>query len=109
MFVVTLLRMRELEEFNLLELVLAQDSASVFSRGASLRAEAGGPRGHVDRQFLLGKRFVAIKVVEFHFAGGCQPEIGVLDLEKIRGKFRQLARGKQGGAVDEEGRKDFGI
>src|SRR5258708_7605381 len=109
MFLVALLRMRELEQLDFLELVLAQDSASVLTGRASLRAEASGPSSNVDRQVLLGKGFVAIEVVELHFAGGRQPEIGILDLEKVRGKFRQLAGGKQGSAVDEEGRKDFGV
>src|ERR1700687_1545823 len=109
MLFIALLRMRELKELDLLELVLAQDSARVFSGCASLGAEAGGPRGYVDRQFLLGKCFVAIEVVEFHFAGGGQPEIGVLDFEEVRGKFRKLAGGKQGGTVDEKGRKDFRV
>src|ERR1700732_5331787 len=107
MLVVALLRMSELEELDLLKLVLTQDSARVLAGRARFGAEAGGPRGYVDRQFLRGNCFVAIKVVEFHFAGGCQPEIGVLDLEEIGGKFWELAGRQQRGAVHEEGRKDF--
>ena len=63
-FFVAFLRMRELEELHLLKLVLAQDAARIFSRRASLGAEARRPRGHVNRQFFLGNRFVAVEIVQ---------------------------------------------
>src|ERR1700719_1517028 len=109
MLVVALLRMGELEEFDLLKLVLTQDSTRVLAGSTRFRAEAGGPRGYVDREALGGNGFVEIKIVELHFAGGRQPEIGVLNLEEIGGKFWQLAGRQQRGAVHEEGRKDFRV
>src|SRR5208283_528205 len=62
-FVVALVRMRELEEFHFLKLVLAQDAPRVFTRRAGFGAEAGSPSGHENRQLLLRERRVAIEVV----------------------------------------------
>ncbi len=70
MLFVALIRMCELEELDFLELVLAQDSTRVFSGCTRFGTEASSPRSHMDWQFLLGEGFVAIKVVELHFAGG---------------------------------------
>src|SRR5260221_1173033 len=109
MLVVALLRMGELKQLDLLKLVLTQDSARVLAGRARFGAEAGGPRGYVDRQFLRGNCFVAIQVVELYFAGRRQPEIGVLDLDEICGEFWQLAGRQQRGAVHEEGPKDFRV
>ncbi len=87
MFFVTFLRMREFEKFDFLELVLPQDAARVFAGGARFGAEAGSPSGHLNWQFVFREGLVAIKVVKFHFAGGRKPEIGVLNLEEVSGKF----------------------
>src|SRR5258707_14642921 len=109
MLVVALPRMGELEEFDLLKLVLTQDSARILAGRARFGAEAGGPRGYGDRQFLPGNCFVAIEVVELQFDGGRQPEMGVLDLEEIGGKFWQLAGRQQKVAVQAEGPVDFHV
>ena len=52
--------MSELEEFDFLELMLAQNTPGIFSRGASFGTETGRPRRHIDRQFFFGHSFVAI-------------------------------------------------
>src|SRR5262249_11839964 len=62
---VTFFRVRELEELDFLELMLAEDAAGIFSGGSGFRAEAGCPGGDVNWQLFLGNGFVAIKVVEF--------------------------------------------
>src|SRR5882762_1456336 len=101
--------MRELEELDFLELVLAENAARVFSGGAGFRAEAGGPGRHVNRQVFLGNRFVAIKIVQLDFRSGREPEVAVFDFEKIGREFGQLARTHERGGVDQEGGKDFRV
>src|SRR6202171_1205553 len=88
---VAFFRMRELEELDLLELMLAEDAARVFSRGAGLGSEAGRPRGDVDGEFFFGNGLVPVEIVEFDFGCGREPKVGVLDFEQISGEFRQLA------------------
>src|SRR5436190_3961735 len=85
-------RMGELEELDLLELMLAEDAAGVFSSGAGFGAEAGSPGGDVDGEFFFGNGFVTIEIVKFYFRSRGKPEIGVLYFEEIGGELRQLAR-----------------
>src|SRR5467141_5198205 len=101
--------MRELEELDFLELVLAENAACVLSGGAGFRAEAGGPGGHVNRQLFLGNRFIAIKIVQLDFGRGREPEVGVFDFEEIGGKFGQLAGTHERGGVDQKGGKNFRV
>ena len=63
MLFVAFLRVRELEKFDLLKLMLAQDSARILPRRSRFRPEASRPRGHLNRELFLGNRFVAIKIV----------------------------------------------
>src|SRR6266481_1514611 len=104
---VAFLRMGELEELNLLELMLAEDPAGVFSGGAGFGAEAGGPCGDVDGEFIFGNRFVPIQIVKFYFRSRCKPEIGVLYFEEIGGELRQLARAGERRSVYQKGWKNF--
>src|SRR6202008_4880936 len=53
MLLVAFLRMRELEQFHFLKLVLPEDPAGVFSRGAPFGAEAGSPRSDKNGKLLL--------------------------------------------------------
>src|SRR5712675_1306499 len=106
---VTFLGMRELEKFNLLELVLPQDAARVLASRSRFGTEAGGPSGHLEWQFVFWNGLVAIEVVKLHFAGGREPEVGALNLEEISSKFWQLAGSEQRRAVDEERRKNFRV
>src|SRR5467141_51154 len=101
--------MSELEELDLLELMLAEDPAGVFSGGAGFGAEAGRPRGDVDGEFFFGNRFVPIQIVKFHFRSRCKPEIGVLYFEEIGSELRQLGRAGEGFGVHKEGRQDFRV
>src|SRR4029077_12555413 len=82
----------ELEEFDLLKLMLAEDAARIFSCGAGFGAEASSPGGDVNRKFFFGHGFIAVQIVELDFGRGREPEVGVLNLEKVSRKFRQLAR-----------------
>src|SRR5579859_883001 len=109
MLFVAFLWMRELEKFYFLKLVLAQDSARILPRRSRLRPEASRPGGHLDRQLILGNRFVAIKVVQFHFTGRRQPEIRVLNLEKIGRKLWQLSRADQRSRIDHKWRENLRI
>jgi len=54
--------MRELEELDFLKLVLAENTAGVFSSGAGFRAEASRPGGDVNGEFFLGNGFVPIQL-----------------------------------------------
>jgi len=56
---VAFFRMRELEQFHFLELVLPLNPARVFSRSAGLAAETRRPRAHLDRQRIGVERLVA--------------------------------------------------
>src|SRR5690349_15631892 len=91
-FVVASFRVRELEELDLLELMLAEDAAGVFSGCSGFRTEASRPSGDVNGQLFLGNGLVAIKIVELNLGGGCEPKVRAFELEKIGGEFRQLAR-----------------
>src|SRR6266851_8153990 len=106
---VAFLRMSELEKLDFLELMLAEDAAGVLSGGASFGAEASRPGGDVDGESFFGNGLVPVKVVELDFGSGREPEVGVLDFEKISSKFRQLARAGEGGGVYQEGRQDFRV
>src|SRR5713226_5416577 len=99
--------MRELEELDFLELVLAENAARVFSGGAGFGAEAGGPGGHVNRKLFLGNRFIAVKIVQLDFGRGREPEVGVFYFEEIGGEFGQLARTHERGGVDQKGGENF--
>ncbi len=83
--------MREFEELDLLELMLAQDTARVFSGGAGFGAEASRPGGDEDGKFFFGNGFVAVEIVKLDFGSWREPEVGVLKFEKISGELRQLA------------------
>src|SRR5713226_9265587 len=101
--------MGELEKLDLLELMLAEDAAGVFSSGTSFGAEAGGPGGDKNGEFFFGNGFVAVQIVELDFGSGREPEVGVLDFEKVGGEFRELASAGEGGGVHQEGRQDFRV
>src|SRR5260370_8443730 len=99
--------MGELKKLDLLELMLAENATGVFSGGAGFGAEAGRPGGDVDGEFFFGNGLVTVKIVEFDFGSGREPEVRVLDLEEVGCKFRQLACTSERGGVHQEGRKDF--
>src|SRR5260370_38323491 len=101
--------MRELEKLNFLELMVPENAARIFSRGASFGAEAGGPGGEADREFFFGDGLVAIEIVELDFGSGRQPKVSAFQLEKIGGEFWQLARARERRAVDDEGWQNFRV
>src|SRR2546425_955318 len=101
--------MRELEKLNFLELMLPENAARIFSRGASFGAEAGGPGGEADREFFFRDGLVAIEIVELDFGSGRKPKVSAFQLEKIGGEFWQLARARERRAVDDEGWQNFRV
>jgi len=86
---------REFEELDFLELVLAEDCRGVFSGGAGFGAEAGCPGGDTDGGVFFRNGFVPVEIVELDFGSRGEPEVGVFELEKVSGEFRQLARAGQ--------------
>jgi len=81
-----------LKELDLLELVLAEDTAGVLSSGSGFGAEASRPRGHVNGKFFFGDGFVPMQVVEFDFGSGVSQKSVFSSLKRSAAKFRQLAR-----------------
>src|SRR5260370_36464277 len=101
--------MREFEELDLLELMLAEDTARVFSGGAGFGAEASRPGGDEDGKFFFGNGFVAVEIVKLDFGSWREPEVGVLKFEKISGKLRQLARPRERSSIHKKRRQDFRV
>src|SRR6476661_8442506 len=101
--------MRELEELDFLELVLAENAARVFSGGAGFGTEAGGPGGHENGEVIFRNRFLAIKIVQLDFGSGREPEVAVFNLEEIGCEFGQLARTRERGGVDQKRGKNFRV
>ena len=64
-----LVRPHDLHELDLVELVLADQSARVLAVGAGLRAEAGRVRDQLERQFGRIEDAVAREVGQRHFRG----------------------------------------
>src|ERR1043166_5415889 len=89
--------------------MLAENTARVLSRSPGFRAETGGPSRDIDRQALFRQRFIAMKVVQFHFGRWREPKIRVLNTEQVRRKLGQLARSKQRGAIHQKWWQDFGV
>src|ERR1019366_3467735 len=101
---VGLFRPRELDQFNLLELVLADDAAGVFARCAGLGAEAWSVSREPDRQPRLVEYFISVEVGYRNLSRWDQPVIIVLELasrnrvnvgvgtaEEVFGELGQLA------------------
>src|SRR5882724_8083925 len=101
--------MRELKELDFLELVLAENTARIFSGGAGFRAEASGPGGHVNWQLFLRNRFIAIEIVQLDFGSGREPEVAVFYLEEIGREFGQLARTHERGGVRQKWWKNLRV
>src|SRR4029077_15341142 len=101
--------MRKFEKLHFLKLVLAENSARIFSRGAGCRAEASGPRRDMNGKLVLGNSFVAIEIVELDFGRRRKPEVAVFHLEKIPRKFWQLSGAHERRSVPEKWRKDLRV
>src|SRR5579883_576454 len=99
----------DLHQFDLLELVLADDAARVLAVRAGLAAKAGRPGGDADGQRGGVEHGIGEQIGQRHLGGGNQPQVRVFTLEEVGGELRQLAGPAHGLGVDERGRKDLGV
>ena len=88
--VVRLIGPCELHQFNFLKLVLADDPAHVFAIRPGLAAEARRITGNGERQPRGVNHLIAKEIGQRHLGRGNQPEIVIIDLEKIVGELREL-------------------
>ena len=94
--VVRLLGRRELDQFDLVELVLADQAANVGAVGSRLAAKARRVGGIANRQLPAVENLLAVQVGQRHFGGGNEIEIPVAaDLEEILLELRQVAGAAQ--------------
>lgn len=93
------------DEFDLVELVHAEDAAGVPSGGSGFTAETGGVGGELHRELVGFQDFIAVEVGDGDFGGGDEPEV-VLGVVEVLGEFREVASaderigGDKGGGVD---------
>src|SRR5690606_3790365 len=66
------------DQFDLLELVLADEAARVLARRARFGAEAGGERRHADRELRLVDDLLAHRIGQADFGGGDEPKTFML-------------------------------
>ncbi|MNL08200.1 hypothetical protein D3C87_1289080 [compost metagenome] len=103
------LRMDDLDQLDLVELVDPDEPLGVAARGARLRAEARRVGGQVLRQHLLGDDLVAVDVGQRHLGRRDQVVLGVGEVEELIGELRQVAVRQEGFLVGHEGRQDLGV
>ena len=75
MFLVGLLRARELDQFYFLKLVLANDAAHVLAVRPSFATEARSVSRYANRQLRLIENLVAIQICDRNLRGRNQPQI----------------------------------
>src|SRR4051794_10919190 len=87
---VRLLRSREFDQFDLLELMLANDASDIASIGSGLAPKAGSISAQRDRETLGLEHLVAIKVGNGDLSGRGEPVIGVFQFEKVLSELREV-------------------
>src|SRR5690349_4342764 len=97
MLVGRLLRRRDRDELDLVELMLAQHAARVATSTAGFGTEAGGECGEAQRQFFYADDGLADEVGQGNLSGGYEAEtsLAVFDEEEVLFEFRQLVRAKE--------------
>ncbi len=91
-FVVALLRSRELDEFHLLKLMLADDAAHVAAIRTRFTSEARRIRREPERKLVAIDRLVAEQVRDGNLGRRSQPEVRPLALEQILRELREADR-----------------
>ena len=81
--------MHDLQDFNLVELMLADHAARVLAVAAGLRAKARAVAHKLERQVFQFDNRVAHEIRDRIFGSGNQIQIASLDLEQIVLEFRQ--------------------
>ena len=99
-----LFRARDRDQFDLLELVLADHAAGVAAMAAGFGAETHRMRGHAQRQRGVFDDAVAHDVGQRHFAGGDQVTAVVTEVggEQVVFELGQLAGTAQAVGVDDQ-------
>ena len=100
---VGLLRLGKLDHLDLVELVLADDTAGVATSGAGLLAEAGGEGGVAARQGISIENLAGVQVGKHDLGGGDQ-EVVARDVIGVVLELGQLTRAKHGLTLDDDGR-----
>src|SRR5215472_17711064 len=99
----------ELHQLDLLELVLADDSAHVAPIGPSLAAETRRVGAQRDGELIGVERLVAKQVRNGHLCRGREPKVVILDLEQIFFELGQLTGPEKAGGIDQERWQNLGI
>ncbi len=108
---IRIFRPRELDQFHLLELMLADDAAHVLAVRSGLAAEARRVGRERDWQPRGIEHFVAVEICDRDFGGGNEPEIlfAVRHAEGIGAELRQLPRSVHRIGIHQVRRKNFGV
>src|SRR5205085_4212027 len=102
-----ILRRRITNELHLVELVRAQDAASVLPRGSRLTPEAWCIGDEAFRQHVCIEDLVSIEIGDRHLGGGNEEEVLSVHRVGIVLEFRELAGAGHRRAVDEDRRPDL--
>ena len=89
--------------------MLTFEPARVTPSRARLRAETGGPRAYLYRQFGFVDRLIAVQAGQLDLGRRGEPEIRALKVKHVGGEFRQLTDAGQRSGVDQKRRKNFGV
>ena len=103
-----LLRRRDGDQLDLVELVLAEHPARVLARGPGLGAEAGGVRREAHGQLALVDDLARDEVRERHLGRRDEP-VAVGGAEEVVGELRQVAGAERGLVAHEHRRARLGV
>ncbi len=103
------IRVHELDEFDLVELVLADEAPHIAPVRPGLGPKTRCEGAVAKRQDLFVEGLVAVDIGHRDLGGGRQVEIQPFKAEKIVGEFRKLAGADQGRGVDEIWRDHLGV
>ena len=104
-----MIRMCEFYHFNLVELVLTDDTAGITTGRACFGTEAWAECAIFYRKVLFGEDFISVVVGYRHFSGWNEVIVGVFQVEHVFCKLRQLTGTKVGSAVGHVWWNEFGI
>ena len=101
--------LRELDELDLVELVLANEAARVAPRAASFCTEACRVARVALGQFPAVEDFVAVIVRRRHFRRRHEVVVEAFEFEHVLGELRQLSRADHARLVRDVGREHFRV
>ena len=109
---VGLVRMDDLHQLDLVELVLADHAACVLAVGTGFRTEAGRMTDELQRQPVRGQNFIPHDVGDGNFGGGNQVKLSPVGFgyrEQVFLELRQLPGAAHAVRVDHIGHVHFGV